>query len=432
MLFIIGSYIGLFFVIIWKIYTSLYENIKETKQKKTLAIGSNSLWTLNNILERFNTIKEKNETIIITDDQIVSRDDLRRQIHEACDKLKISSKTIKPSGINGAFMIVSPKSPFVTSLFTHDELALFVRYSKLPIDKKLLSYKKIFMYYMHVLDSFHKKPNSISPYDMYDYFIDLKYNTNYDNKSVFGYINDVETRIINHIKNKDAYKNFICEKKLDITNSTISVNPYKIGKEEWKISVDMISANFTVLKLLSKEIVDCKESWKDFVRQFTDSEFIINSKVFRQELFGKLNINRIHNKEKELLESIIEPLKNAGIIIDGHINTDEIIISTTKENCFKDRETIKKILDPNIWKIDIIRIMPLVDEPKSAFYPFVKDTFICMEDNKFKFYTEFVCLPKFYILQAIKFWQGGKIEKYDLALCDEFGDLYYAKKSKFH
>lgn len=439
--------LSIFFLIMWLINSYWLKNIKV--KSKQIIISQDSIMSIDDILDKLDTVLLHNETIIITDKFIVERDDLRRVIHEKCEKLGIKSKTIRVTG--GTFMTILPESPYL-GYFTEDELALFVKYSGLPIDKKMIKYRHMFDHSMDALNDFYENhgnrdkddmfkigKSKESPNYVYNTFFDLKNNLK-GSQSIMSYFHEIETKIIDNIKSKKGYIEFNNSEnnKKQLDYNMQNTNPYKIGiKEEWKISIDIISANFTVLKIHDPNIFDGFNEWIDYVRQFTDSEFIASSKVFRQELFGKLNIKKIATKQKELLMSIVGPLIDAGIIIEGCINTDEIIIKTSRGTCLKDKETIMTILNnfenfnSNIFKVNIFRILPVCKTSRSSFYPFVKQNFIKITDSKAHFWTEFVFTPKFYILQTMKFWQGLEIQKEDLALCDEFGDLYYAEKSKF-
>ncbi len=430
-------------IIVALVYYNLFNQPTKKKSRKQLIIGPDNIQTVDQLIGRIENIND-DEVMIITDQQIVSHNEFRQQIHEACKRIGITSKSIKPSGINGVYMIVSPDSPFVTDGLTHDDLANFVRYAKLPIDKKLIASEKMFTYIMNTLDGFHQKhgkPGSPSPWELYDSYLEVKNAADVQGVSLTSYINGIENKIIDHISSKDAYKKFSTEtipikKKDDLKEkSTQGTCPYQVGiNDSWKISMDIISANFTVLRLISSEIVDGKQNWKEFVSQFTPLTFFAQAKVFRQETFGKLNIKRIGNKEKEIIMSIIDPLRDAGITVDGNLNTDELIISTTKENYMKDYVTIERVLKssahPDIWRVEIFRVRPLLENPTSSFYPFVRTNFTNV-DGKFKIWTEFVCLPKIYTNQAIKYYTGQEVKKKDLAFCDEYGEVHYAQKSKF-
>lgn len=430
-------------IIIVIIYYNLFKQSIKKKSRKQLIIGSSNTQTVDQLIGRIEKIND-DEVIIITDRQIIGYNEFRQQIHEACKKMGITSNSIKPSGANGVYMVVTPDSPFVTDGLTHDELANFVRYAKLPIDKKLIASKKMFDYIMNTLDEFHQKygkPGSPSPWELYDFYLDVKNAADDQGVSLTSYITNIENKIINYIGSKDAYKKFSTEtiqfqRKDDHKGMSIQgTSLYQVGvADSWKISVDIISANFTVLRLISSEIVDEKQNWKEFVSQFTPLAFFAQAKVFRQETFGKLNIKKIGTKEKEIIMTIVDPLLDAGITIDGNINTDEIIISTTKENSMKDYATIERVLKssiyPDIWRVQIFRIKPLIENPTSSFYPFVRNNFTNVDDI-FKSWIEFVCLPKIYTSQAIKYITGQKIKKKDLVFCDEYGEVHYAQKSKF-
>lgn len=161
-----------------------------------------------------------------------------------------------------------------------------------------------------------------------------KYNTE---QEYFNEFNRVEDEIIKTIKESKYYKEFekIDQNHFIIKNKDLSRND--IYKEENNrksfISIDMKEANFSALRYYNEKIFDCEKNWKDFVRKFTDDENIINSKHFRQIVFGKCNPKRIAEYEKKIMDNILvylfvlmEDIHPATV---ASFNNDEIIFDVT-------------------------------------------------------------------------------------------------------
>ena len=169
-----------------------------------------------------------------------------------------------------------------------------------------------------------------------------KYNTEQD---YFNECNRVESEIIKAITENQYYKEFekLEQKFFVIKNKDLSTgNIYKeenVGKSY--ISIDMKEANFSALRNYNEKIFDCEQNWKDFVRKFTDDENIINSKHFRQVVFGKCNTKRIASYEKKIMDNVLiclfvlmEDIYPASI---ASFNNDEIVFDVTLCNyCFSD------------------------------------------------------------------------------------------------
>lgn len=413
---------------------------KKNEKKNFKFVGPDSNMTLDQIIVRLGTVKNTKTTLIITDPKIVENNENRKQIHEECNNLGISSKKISPSGAAGVFMVIEPVSKIIIDGLTQEDLELFVRMTSLPIEKKLLKSKKAFKYKMNVLTEFwsshgNKTATPHSPWELYEMFLDMKQYSK--DQSLISYTTLVRNQIIDHIKQKDGYLQFT---KSDMKKTIVpksesgdmhNCNPFKIGVQEfWGISIDIRKANFTVLKLCDPSIFDEQQCWTDFVKQFTPSEFILNSKMFRQETFGNLNIKKILSKQMDLLRTLAGKLQNAQIYIDGNINSDELIIGTSKEEIPALYERIMEIIhneeNPEIWRVDVFRTQPLLPYPITAFCPFVKQIYPVINYGEHwwdNYWTEFCCTPKVYMTQVMKFWQGQEIEEGDLLFGDEYGNI---------
>lgn len=406
--------------------------------KQFKVFGLSDYNKLDELFIEIDNIKKTNNTIIITDPNLVNDNNTRYKIHDHCNKLDISSDTIKLSGPGGIFMIIRPISEYVLSVqinnkdvihLTSDDLELFIRLSGLPIDKKLLKSKQIFEYKMSVLQEFHLKhgnPDSLSPNQLFDMFIEFKSNAKHN---IMKYITDISNKIIDYISKTTGYRSFneshFSKIKNDKTSEINNTNPYKISVNEfWGISIDIKSANYNILKIYDSSIVNNTENWQSFVKLFTNIEFLAQSKPFRQEVLGKLNASRIANYQKKLLLDVVTILKKEHIEIDGTINSDELIIPASKNDAFQKLELIKNLIAkteyPNIWRIEVFRVRPLIEYPTTSFYPFIKDTFT----NNEKYWTSFVCTSKIYMTQVIKYFMNNKIDKYDLTFADEFGNIH--------
>ena len=95
------------------------------------------------------------------------------------------------------------------------------------------------------------------------------------------------------------------------------------------VSYDMKKANFQTLKSVNPAIVQNAETYEDFIGNFTDLDYIKNSKYTRQVIFGKLNPKRTMNLEKWITNGFAYWLsKNAGMKYYEmfSLNSDEVIL----------------------------------------------------------------------------------------------------------
>ena len=105
-------------------------------------------------------------------------------------------------------------------------------------------------------------------------------------------------------------------------------NRTRVGK--FFVSVDIRQANFTILKRETKDFLK-DTTWKEFLERFTRSSFLLNSKYFREHLFGncritdrtvKLSYEHLQKVKEEVLDRI-PYLKEATEIV--YQKGDEIV-----------------------------------------------------------------------------------------------------------
>jgi hypothetical protein len=103
------------------------------------------------------------------------------------------------------------------------------------------------------------------------------------------------------------------------------------------ISIDMKKANFNSLRYYDSSIFDEAKTWEDFIRKFTDNEYIVKSKYIREVILGNCNPKRHITYEKYLMDGILTAIlekrtENCIEMRDDDIvffSNDEIIIDIT-------------------------------------------------------------------------------------------------------
>ena len=153
----------------------------------------------------------------------------------------------------------------------------------------------------------------------------------------FAMYNTTKESAMYFIKTSQGFDNF---NKLDMNQFAIKnknlpskdiFKPSNIGKQF--ISLDMKKANFSSLKAYDPTIFDNAETWEDFIRKFTDSEYIVNSKYIREVIMGNCNPSRVITYEKHITDTILTKLIAAGINIEDVVffSNDEIIIDINSD-----------------------------------------------------------------------------------------------------
>lgn len=119
------------------------------------------------------------------------------------------------------------------------------------------------------------------------------------------------------------------------------------------ISLDMKSANFTALKHYNSNIVKNKETYADFVKEFTDIDYFAKSKYIRQVVFGNINPARQITYEKYLMDLVITELEDI-INLEQIVafQNDEIVIDVS--DYINNKEKLEEIIQTIKEKISLL------------------------------------------------------------------------------
>lgn len=277
---------------------------------------------------------------------------------------------------------------------------------KLPI--KIFS-EPYFSYFVDLFDSQHNVKQKL---ELLEYTLSC-YETDDD------FLNDyykIRDNIIKHLNEKESYKTFINEdfSKYNVNNKYSSNNVFNNSNKDCiLISIDLVKANFQVLKYFYPDIVDYKDTYKDFLKQFTDLEYMMQSKYLRQVIFGNINPKRQVKLQRYLIEQIInlydEEFKSKII----SVSNDEIVIkveNNSKFLSFDFTEEIKDKLNIDV-DVEIYLLKQIVSfDKKQEFY--VKE-FI----NKDGY--ELMSVPANYYTQVFKYYNDMQINDNDLLFLHE-------------
>lgn len=227
----------------------------------------------------------------------------------------------------------------------------------------------------------------------------------------------IESAIVS-IKETESYTGF-CEnkivmiKKLNVPNINI-YSSGNIGKKY--LSIDMVKANYQSLSYYDKNnaldgssmVIDVSGSYAEFIGQFTDEDYFIESKQIRQVIFGNLNPKRQQVVQRSIINCYSEVLSNCGFdVVCG--SSDELLIDiTNRPESDKDLiESIKTSKDHLLIKdVDfryVIFNLNVVAEDR----PFYIKEF---PDKTF----ELKGVPSHYFAEVYRFVRAENLHPYDL------------------
>ena len=201
-----------------------------------------------------------------------------------------------------------------------------------------------------------KIPGPVQRYEFLEYYVNtydcvIKCKENFElfknvlrkfeNEDAFlNYRHKILDDIVNDITNNDAYKKFIEDKNLlnfnFLTNNVKGKNLYNANNAgQHYLSIDLRSGNFMALKHYDKSIVKNCDTWEEYIKCFTEHVYFGIGKTFRQKVLGHLNVKRIMNYERILLEEeIVKSILDSNILnIEDMVshNFDEVVFKVNED-----------------------------------------------------------------------------------------------------
>lgn len=169
--------------------------------------------------------------------------------------------------------------------------------------------------------------------------------SNFENMDkYYDYRNELTSKIISDLCDKQDFYNFsgnegakIIKERFPLKNLNISsnfLNDNNINKDFF--SIDLKSANFNVLRLFNKELVNNKNNYEDFMGDYTNLIHFKESKYLRQRIFGKARVTNQISIEKSVITSILYKLIE-------YISINDIVSLSNDEIVFYKNEDLKTI-----------------------------------------------------------------------------------------
>ena len=192
-------------------------------------------------------------------------------------------------------------------------------------------------YIPYYLDLYEEDFGSRTKFDMLLNTIEeIKKKYGGDDDMFLDYYYEVRNNVINAVVKNPSFKKFnnmdmnefSMKNKPNVSSNNI-YNETNVGK--FFISIDLKKANFQTLKNIDKNIVFGADTYEDFIGKFTDSEYIANSKYFRNVVFGMMNPKRHITAEKYFITQIYQKvIEEFPYLADKcvSLSNDEIIFKT--------------------------------------------------------------------------------------------------------
>lgn len=305
-------------------------------------------------------------------------------------------------------------------LYDKDLANRFVSDYKLPIQ---LTDEKYFFYFLSLYE---KEYKSLTKYIQLCNLIKEKY---YDSPKLFlEKYYEVRDNIIKTVENSEAYQEFnnmdmsvfSIKNKKNITTNNI-YNENNAGRIF--VSFDLKKANFQALKYVNPDIVLNADTYQDFIKKFTDLEYVAESKYTRQIVFGKMNPKRHITVEKYMIDKAYEyitethqltncvSMSNDELVFDmGEAKKlDSLAIHSINITCERIRQFIQIMLgfEMNLEVFKLHKLQLCCDKFKRS--PYYYKEYLNTKESKGKL----MCVPMNYFAIVYKLFNNLPLQEED-------------------
>lgn len=216
--------------------------------------------------------------------------------------------------------------------FNRELCKRFVNDNNLPIP--ILTDSDKFFYYVNLYEGIY---GSKSLWD--EMVSEIEKNFKGNSNLFLEHFYQVRDKMITDILENPKYKEFnnvdmkqfqVCEKLKNVPKGNVYTCD-NIGK--CFVSIDLKKANFQAMKFFDKSLVQNSDNYRDYVKHYTNSEYMINSKYTRQVVFGKCNASRQITIEKYLMSKFYEMFKYSEDMLKlVRFNNDELVFEVVDDD----------------------------------------------------------------------------------------------------
>jgi hypothetical protein len=323
-------------------------------------------------------------------------------------------------GSTNKYIVVSKqkkvKKDLTTFTWTPELISIFATYAGLPIPIFLPQYID---YYLDHLEKYYNVKNMVSKFMDAIAVCPLP--------EFKRLMQKIKSDVNEYIKQHPEFIEFN-KKVFDTSDSEKIIMKHDVyhemNNQKTLISIDIKSAYFRVLKHYCPGLFT--DEWQTFLQGHTDISFLLESKMFREIIFGDLNCKKIHGLQNVLINDVHQVLLSSEfepLIKPVYCFCDEIVYEIKDSSLF-DYDSFAKLVNSVHSNYFHVRMFKLV---KLGHHPYFVKEYIKPSDIK----NEFKCVPKKFIMQAIKFYESEPIIELDRKFADVSGYIATFDKSVF-
>ena len=228
------------------------------------------------VLDRF--VESKDDRLELTEYSLNKEE--REQVHQWAEKLGIGSYSV--GNMARRTVVLTRITKGRIEMYQPHLIEQFIKMTKIPIPNTL---PHLLDYYLNLLNPYYRAKStwmryteSVSRFKSFNAFM--------------THVNGLRDQVIGFIREKTADKPKGAKLETGkLIPSKGSVYNHDNAEMEM-MSVDIASANFTVLKRYGWYDFEKATSWEEFMARFTDDKFLINNKYLREMIFGRMRLTK--------------------------------------------------------------------------------------------------------------------------------------------
>jgi hypothetical protein len=389
------------------------------------------------IINRISMFMDSTKDEIVIKNNLSSKD--RSLIHELCKKHNLHSESKEPAGISKTVakdIIIKKNHPItvkadsiplstevrshemagpiesiplstevrshelagpIESIITTDFIKYFAETTKIPIPVPIT---ELLNYYLDILDEYYGAKHAFDKL--------LKDVRSAGSLGKYKQIlSSVQTAVSEFITSHSEFQE-LTKSNFDVPNVSMKNTIYNNVHAGFTfVSIDIKSANFRVIKEFCPTMFPSE--WTEFLKRYTDYESILNNKMFREILFGRIGATKKTQRYALIfVDEIDKALSGEDYYKDMEkvmCMADEIVYKRPEDFCIINLRKKIESIRPNFFHVRMFKLKKI-----GGLNCYVK----IHDDGK----KELKAVESKFAVQCIKFLKGEKIVENDRKFMD--------------
>lgn len=194
----------------------------------------------------------------------------------------------------------------------------FIKENSLPIP---VCDEPFFSYFVDLYQDF---LGSKTKFDEFSNFVSKVGEHNFSSQ-----FSSVQNSALDYIRSQEGYDKL---GQHNVVLPVVDIDQAALYNKNWAghkfLSIDLKKSNFQCLNYFDSALVGHKNSYEEFLSDFTDDPFVVGSKQIRQTIFGKIFPKKTMSIQKKIVLDMVNYLLKNGIKPENFLSfsTDEIIL----------------------------------------------------------------------------------------------------------